>query len=186
MHMALSAKEWTVDDLAALPDDGQRYEIIDGELFATPSPVLRHQDAVLELAILLAAYLCRERTGHVVVAPSDVTFSRKTVVEPDVFVMPLVAGRKPLRFEDAGRLLLAAEVLSPSTARVDRVRKRKLYRDQGVGEYWLIDLDARIIERSTPADDRLEVIEDTLSWSPEGAVTPLLIDVRAYFRDVLE
>ena len=64
------------------------------------------------------------------------------------------------------------------------MKKRRVYREERVGEYWIVDLDARVIERSTPADDRVEVIADHLEWQPEGAAAPLVIDVERYFADV--
>src|SRR4051812_11711296 len=90
MHMAPGVKAWTVDDLAHMPDDGQRYEVIDGELFVTPSPALRHQDAIAELVHLLRPYVVGQAIGHLVFAPADVTFSPRRGVQPDLFVAPLV------------------------------------------------------------------------------------------------
>ena len=130
MHMPMLKRHWTVDDLADLPDDGQRYEIIDGELFVTPSPSLRHQEAIGELYLLLRAYLSRERVGHAFFAPADVIFSPIRAVQPDLLVLPLINGRRPDQFGYVGRLLLAIEVLSPSTARADRVAKRTMFRDE--------------------------------------------------------
>jgi len=100
--------------------------------------------------------------------------------------MPLVHGPRPKRFVEVGRLLLAVEVLSPSTARADRVTKRVLFRDEGVAEYWIVDLDARTIERSTPADPRVDVFVDRVDWRPEGAASPITIDLPAYFARVLD
>src|SRR5262249_42796315 len=127
MHMPTLKRYWTVDDLDDLPDDGQRYEVIDGELFVTPAPSLDHQAAVGMLHRILAEYLERERIGYVFVAPADVTFSPKRAVQPDVFVVPLVRGKRPRKFDEVKRLLLAAEILSPSTARADRVVKRTMF-----------------------------------------------------------
>lgn len=185
MAMARAAKVWTVDDLEHLPDDGRRYEVIDGELLVTPAPSLDHQEAIARLHLLLAPYVAAHRCGHVVFAPADVVFSPRRGVQPDLFVLPLAEGRRPRRFAEAGRLLLAVEVLSPSTARADRVEKRRVYREEGVAEYWIVDLDARVIERSTPADDRADVIVDRLEWHAEGAPVPLVVDVERYFEDVL-
>ena len=151
MHMPTLKRRWTADDLRDLPDDGNRYEVIDGELFVTPAPSWMHQRAAAELFRMIAAYLEREPYADVLLAPADVSFSRTRIVQPDVFVVPLVDGRRPRQFEEVGRLLLAVEILSPSTARADRVAKRVLFRDEGVREYWVIDLDARTIERTTPA-----------------------------------
>ncbi len=186
MHMPQLARHWTVDDVHALPDDGNRYEVIDGELFVTPAPRWRHQGAVAELYTLIREYLEGEPVGYVLFAPADVIFRPTRLVQPDVFVTPLVNGRRPDTFVEAGRLLLAAEVLSPSTARADRVAKRALFRDERVPEYWIVDLDARTVERSTPGDDRLEVLADTMVWQPNGASAPLVIDLAAYFTHVLD
>jgi Uma2 family endonuclease len=186
MHMPNLRRTWTVDDLQDLPDDGNRYEVIDGELFVTPAPSLTHQRAVLRLSRILGDYLDKEPVGELVIAPADVVFSGKRSVQPDLFVTPLVNGRRPRRFEEVGRLLLAVEVLSPTTARADRVVKRTLYRDQGVPEFWIVDLDSRTIERSTPTEARPEILVDELAWQPEGASSPLVIDVAAYFTAVLD
>lgn len=144
-------KVWTVADLADLPDDGNRYEVIDGELHVTPAPSLDHQEAAVRLYTLLAPFVDAHGFGTVVVAPADVSFSPTSGVQPDLFVMPRLDGRRARRFLDVGRLLLAVEILSPSTARWNRVKKRALYRKHVVPEYWVVDLDARVIERSTPA-----------------------------------
>ena len=83
-------------------------------------------------------------------------------------------------------MLLAVEVLSPSTARADRVSKRVLFRDEGVAEYWIVDLDARTFERSTPADPRVDVLVDRLEWRAEGAGSSITIDLADYFARVLD
>ncbi len=186
MRMPNLKRRWTADDLEDLPDDGQRYEVIDGELFVTPAPSLPHQRAVLELATILKGYLRAEGVGDLIIAPADVRFSDARNVQPDLFVMPLVRGPRPNRFEEVGRLLLAVEVLSPSTARADRVTKRVLFRDEGVAEYWIVDLDARTIERSTPADPRVDVLVDSVEWRPEGAASSITIDLPPYFARVLD
>jgi len=186
MAMPVLKRRWTVADLRELPDDGNRYEVIDGELFVTPAPTFRHQRAVGLLYRLLCDYLAVERIGHALFAPADVTFSEGRGLQPDLFVTPLVDGRPPERFEDAGRLLLAAEVLSPSTARADRVKKRRVYREEGVAEYWIVDLDARTFERTSPADGRVEVLDATVEWHPDGASMSFTVDVADYFQQVLE
>jgi Uma2 family endonuclease len=186
MAMPTLKRDWTVADLADLPDDGNRYEVLDGELFVTPSPSADHQTALQVLHRLLADYLDRERVGFVFVAPGDVTFSPRRLVQPDLFVVPLHDGRRPRRFADVKHLLLAVEVLSPSTSRADRVAKRTVYREEGVEVYWVVDLDARAIERSVPTDPRVEVLADQIDWRPTGARESLVIDVEAFFRRVLD
>ena len=177
---------WTVDMVQALPDDGRRYEVIDGELFVTPSPSYDHQEAVLALAVRLRGYLAAHRAGHAVIAPRDVQFGRDTAVQPDVFVVPLIGGRRPETSEEAGRPLLAVEVLSPNSARADRGRKRALYQRQGIPEYWIVDLDARVIERWRPGDERPEILSERISWQPEGAGEPLTIELPEFWGEVLD
>jgi Uma2 family endonuclease len=72
-----------------------------------------------------------------------------------------------------------------TTARADRVAKRMIYRDEGVNEYWIVDLDSRTVERSTPTEPRPEVLTDRLVWEPDGASIALSIDLAEYFATVL-
>ncbi|MGQ0714912.1 MAG: Uma2 family endonuclease [Gemmatimonadaceae bacterium] len=182
--MAMPATHWTVEMVRALPDDGKRYEVIDGELFVTPSPTLQHQRAAFELGVLLRAYVGTHALGDVLLAPADVLATEHVTVQPDVLVAPLIEGRKPRSWEDIGTLLLAVEVLSPSTARADRHVKRRLYQREHVPEYWIVDADARLIERWRPEDERPEILAEQLEWRPDPAHPPLIIDLPAYFRDV--
>lgn len=186
MGMAASRPRWTVEMVRALPDDGNRYEIVDGELLVTPAPSLRHQDAVLELAVRLREYVREQCIGHLIIAPADVEYDAHTMVEPDVFVVPLVRGRKPRTWQESGMLLLAVEVLSPSTARADRQIKRRVYQRHGVPEYWIVDVDARLIERWRPDDTRPEIVTDTIAWQPDPALAPLTLDLAHYFAEVVD
>ena len=175
MAMPAQPTEWTVEMVRALPDDGNRYEVIDGELYVTPAPSWTHQRAVLELAVLLRPYLREHFLGDVIISPADVLFGPRNMVEPDVFVVPLVEGAPPRAWEQVGRLLLAVEVLSPSTRHTDRGPKLDLYQRKGVPEYWIVDIDARLVERWRPRDDRPEVIANVLEWQPKADVAPLRI-----------
>ena len=191
MHMAVvtsdpesgQPKHWTSADLREIPDDRHRYEIIDGELFVTPAPSLRHQELSARIFMSIRRYLEVNKFGHVVYAPADVLLADDTVVEPDLFVIPLAGGKPPQRWEDAGRLLLAIEILSPSTARVDRTVKRLRYQREGVPEYWIVDGDARVVERWRPEDKRPEIVIDQLEWQAEQSLPPLIIDLRVLFND---
>ena len=127
---------FTEDDLADRPDDGHRYELIDGALFVTPAPNVRHQDCVGALYVLLRA--ARRPEHKVIMAPFDVRFSEMTVVEPDVLVTTRV-DVTPSRLEVAP--LLVVEVLSPSTRHIDLGTKRLVYEAAGVPAYWLVDPD---------------------------------------------
>ncbi|HXO84958.1 MAG TPA: Uma2 family endonuclease, partial [Gemmatimonadales bacterium] len=103
----------------------------------------------------------------------------------DVFVVGLVAGRRPREWSDIERLLLAIEVLSPSTARADRTTKRRLYQRAGV-EYWIVDLEARLVERWRPGDERPEILTERIEWLPAPGVVPLIIDLGGFFRRVFD
>jgi Uma2 family endonuclease len=186
MHMHAFSRQWTADDLIDMPDDGQRYEVIDGELFVTPAPSLDHQAALGILHTRLTEYLGRDSVARVFFSPADLRFSPRRAVQPDLFVVPLVDGRRPRTYRDITHLMLAVEVLSPSTARLDRVVKRRLYRDEGVDEFWIIDLDARTFERTTPLDSRVDVVDAVLEWHPEGASAPFVLDVPEYFAQVFD
>ena len=184
--MAMPATtRWTADMVRALPDDGKRYEVIDGELFVTPAPTLLHQHAAFEIATLLKPYVATHAIGVVVLSPADVLTAEHVMVQPDVFVARLVEGRKPASWKDVGTPLLAVEILSPSTARADRQVKRRLYQRERVPEYWIVDVDARLIERWQPEDERPEILLDRIAWQPDSLHPPLVIDLAEYFRDVI-
>ena len=185
MVMAPATKLWTAAEVQALPDDGMRHEVIDGELLVTPTPTWRHQDAAKQLFKRLSAYLDASAAGDVWFAPADVEFDESTMVEPDLFVVPTPHGRRPRSWSEAGRLLLAVEILSPGTARADRTIKRRLYQREGVPEYWIVDLDARLIDRWRPGQEHAETLEEQLVWHPEGARERLVIELRELFQEIL-
>ena len=187
MSMPAPARRWTVEEVRAMQDEERawpRYELIDGELLVTPAPRRLHQRAVAELFRLLDPYVRAHGVGEVELSPADIELEPGTIVQPDVFVSPLVEGRVPMQWPETTRLILAAEVISPSNARADRVTKRGFYSRVNVAEYWVVDLDARIIERNVGADPRPEVASHAMTWSPAGAAFPLTIDVPAFFARV--
>ena len=186
MSMPHPVGEWTAAMLAGLPDDGRRYEIVDGELLVTPAPSWAHQRAVRQLFMRLHSYLDQHGIGEAIMAPADVELDFRTVVEPDLFVVPSLPGVKPGSYAEAERLLLAVEVLSPSTARADRQIKRRRYQDTGVAEYWIVDLDARLIERWRPDDERPAIISETLEWAPVPTLSPISIDLPRLFAEALD
>lgn len=184
MAMPAVTTHWTVELRNTLPDDGKRYEVIDGELFVTPAPSWTHQVALIALMRRIDPYVRAQSLGHVLIAPADVELADDTVVEPDLFVVPPVAGRRPVDWADVGRMLLVAEILSPSTARLDHVRKRALYQSHRFPQYWVVDVDSRLFQRWLPGDDRPEILTERLVWQPEGAGEPLGIDLEEYFDEV--
>lgn len=165
MVMPALTRDWTAEMVRAIPDDLNQYQVVDGELFVTPAPTWRHGDILTELYLLFADYLKQHPVAHVKLSPQDVELDHRTLVQPDLFVVPLIDGRKPRTWKEAGQLLLAIEVLSPSTARLDRSVKRERYQRQRVPEYWIVDIDARLVERWRPDDERPEILTGTIEWA---------------------
>jgi Uma2 family endonuclease len=184
--MPQATNDWTAERVLALPDDGDRYEVVDGELLVSPSPELYHQDAVLALAVSLRSYAQSTGVGHVSISPADIELDEKTLVQPDVFVWERPVGRRPGRWKEIRTILLAVEVLSPSTARVDRQVKRQRYQRHGIPEYWIVDLDSRLFERWRPGDERPEILNDAIEWVPDTAKPSLTIDIQGFFSEVFE
>jgi Uma2 family endonuclease len=146
-------RRYTYDDLASFPDDNLRRELIDGELIVTPSPRFRHQVVLTELLFALVTWT-KQHGGRAVPARTDVRFSDETVLEPDVL---LVRAEHYDRIEEkyvSAAPDLVAEVSSPSTRHLDRVRKRAVYERFGVPEYWFVDLDSDCVEVHRLVDGR--------------------------------
>jgi Uma2 family endonuclease len=185
MGMPAQQIEWTAEMARALPDDGKRYEVLDGVLVVSPAPSPAHQRAVARLWSILDEHCSEHGIGQAMMSPADIEFSPRRRLQPDVFVVPPEIGLHFRRWSDVRSLLLASEVTSPSTARVDRGDKRTIFQDQPVPEYWIVDLDARIFERWQPDDDRPEILRDVLVWRPVPSVPELVIDLPDYFTSVL-
>jgi Uma2 family endonuclease len=182
---ALMPRIWTAAEVQALPDDPtHRYECVDGELLVSPTPRTLHQSAVTELALLLGPLVRSAGVGAIVCAPSDWVLDPRTLVQPDLYVVPLVEGRRPRTDEERGHPLLFIEILSPSTARFDRVVKRGRYQRAGI-EYWIVDLDSRLIERWLPGDERPSIHAERVEWQPANADAPFVIALEPFFTEVL-
>jgi len=188
MPAVSSPAYWTAAMVRELPDDGNRYECIDGELLVTPSPRWRHQDVVGELYVRLREWLGKEPIGKVTFSPADVELESGTLVQPDLFVVPRDGqGVLPREWHDIRALLLVIEVLSPSTARHDRITKRRFFARAGVPEYWIVDVDSRLVERWTPVDERPQIIgeDETLEWNPPGARAPFALAIGPFFEAIV-
>jgi Uma2 family endonuclease len=136
----------TYRDYEALPADGRRYELHEGELSVTPAPGTRHQRVIGAMHVLLRAHVEAHRLGEVFLSPVDCILSDTTVVQPDLVYLD--ATRAPLVSERGieGPPTLAVEILSPSTTTIDRNRKRQLYALHGIPYYWIVDPEARTVE----------------------------------------
>ena len=184
MGMPVPKDRYTVDALETMPDDGNRYELIDGELFVTPAPSRLHQRTQIAFVFRLLPY-ARALGLELLVAPVDVRASDITQTQPDILVLPLrFEGREATRWEQMSRLWLAIEVLSPATRRADREIKRAAYLGNGVREYWIVDAAARCVERWTAAKGTAVIERGTLAWHPVATADPLIVDLVALFREV--
>lgn len=172
--------------LDALPDDGQRYEIIDGRLFVTPSPAVPHQDIVGELYVRLRAYFAQGTVGKPMVSPSDVWRGERARnrVQPDVYVVRRTDdGERPEHPYHLRHLLLAVEVVSPGNPLLDYHVKRELYLNEAVSEYWVIDPSARVLTRWRSNDEPGETIHQTLRWKPDGMTDEFMLELPGFFDE---
>jgi Uma2 family endonuclease len=173
----------TIAELLALPEDGMRHELLDGVHVVTPAPALPHQRVVTELIYQLRTALQGGEDAEVFTSPADIMLGPDTLVQPDVFVVSLRQGDRLRSWSDVGVPPLVIEVLSPATAPRDRGAKRRIYQRAGVAQYWIVDLDARLVERWAPEDTRPEICDSVIEWSVPGD-SPLQIDLPRLFQAV--
>ena len=145
----------TYKDYLDMPEDGNRYEILDGELAVTPTPTLSHQLASGELHLLFRSWT-KVAGGLVIYAPATVYLAKDTILEPDLFWIS--ADNLPHRSD--GKIVrgapdLVVEILSPGTQSRDRGAKQQLYARFGVREYWLVNPMKRSVEIYTLAGGAL-------------------------------
>jgi Uma2 family endonuclease len=191
MFMAAThTQDWTLEDVERLIDAREgytpRYELVDGELLVTPGPNGRHQRIVAELFILVRAYVEEHRLGEARLGPGAVTLGPDTYFEPDLYVVPAVNGKRPRALDPVTQVLLATEVLSPSSARHDRVTKRRYFQAHGVPAYWIVDGEAEVFEIWNPGSERPAIIDQRLVWAPRLGVPPFELDVKHFFASVAD
>jgi len=178
-----SRRDWTVEELALLPEDGNRYEIVDGELLVTPAPSLVHQRALRELVRIMLPYL--ETTDlELFFAPTAVRWGPRSEVEPDLLLLPIILDTSVPYVRGLSSLVLAVEILSPHSVRADRHVKRVAYLANGVPDYWIVDTANRLVERWRSGDEEPEILVESLEWQPRDDHPPLVIALPAYFRRV--
>ncbi|MGH7703623.1 MAG: Uma2 family endonuclease [Gemmatimonadales bacterium] len=176
---------FTRDMLRELPDDGNRYELVRGELLVTPAPRPWHEVVAHRLHRLLEDFV--QASGlplHVFGSRSEISWGDSdTEVQPDIFVVPIDQART-LSWERLTDLRLVVEVLSPSSQRHDRFTKRHEYQRRRVPLYWIVDLDERVVEAWTP-DDHFPLFErERLVWHPAGAAEPFIHKFAELFRPI--
>lgn len=180
----MPARRWTEEEFKAARDaapPGERWELVDGEVLVTPSPHWRHQGIVVSLLEQLLPYCRSSGVGRVFTSPLDVKLAPGLVLQPDALVVPHSELRDEQYF--VSRLALAVEILSPSSARFDRVIKRPHYQRNRVPEYWVIDAESRTVERWQPDDERPAILSEALVWHPEGVSAELVVDIPSLFAD---
>ena len=141
-----------------------------------------HQRLISRLFVLIEAYVRENALGEAFPSPLDVKLEPGLVLQPDLLVVP--DGELRRRSDIVRHLLLAVEIVSPSSAHYDRVTKRPRYQRNRVPEYWVVDDISRTIERWTPDDERPELLAEQLVWRPTGASQPLALDLVQFFKDV--
>jgi Uma2 family endonuclease len=174
---------WTYDEYARLPDDGNRYEVLDGEVLVTPAPSTDHQYIVARLTRALMAYVEAERFG-VVLPDVDVLFATGQFLRPDLVVVPRSAREAVTsRGVDAPPALMI-EILSPSSRSIDRVKKPRRYGEFGVPEYWVVDPEERCVWvwRFTAGATEPDRLDRVVTWRPEGTTTPFEITIDEVLR----
>ena len=179
MAMPISVRRYTVADLERFPNDGNRYELLDGVLLVTPAPSHAHQIVVSRLFFRLAQAVMMDGAAHVV-SPGVVTVPPGIQLEPDILVYP---ARYPLqsKWSEIDEHWLAVEVLSRSSRVYDRDTKRDAYLALGVQEVWLVDRWKQVAEVSR-VRGRAEVVRDVLHWR----VPTFAREVEISLRDVFE
>ncbi|MCC7055439.1 MAG: Uma2 family endonuclease [Gemmatimonadaceae bacterium] len=184
--MCAAERRYTADDLADMPDDGNRYEVIDGVLYVTPAPVLSHQWVQARLIAVLPAYV--QAIGLMLfVAPTAVRASEITEVQPDLLIFdPARVDPDEERRLPMSSLVLAVEILSPSTRHRDRGLKRRTYLANGVAEYWVVDAKRRSVDVWQAGAETPDVRVDTLTWQPVVGHAPLVINLGEIFTRVFD
>jgi Uma2 family endonuclease len=174
---------YSAEMVRTLPEDGNRYETVYGELLVTPAPSAWHQEVIDRLRAELRLFLSRNPVGHLFSAPADISWGSDTLVQPDLFVVDVEEART-FDWSRMQTLLLAIEVLSPSTARYDRFTKRRLYQEVGVPAYWLVDPDRKLIEVWTHEATVPNIERERLIWEPLKCPQCFELAVSNLFRPI--
>ena len=178
MAMATATKKWTLEELHSLPDDGNKYELVRGELFVTPPPTYYHETISAKLTRILDPYVAKHGLGYVY-HPRAVMRFGGSEVEPDLMVRQPPSDAKA-DWDSAPLPTLIVEILSDSTRRRDQNQKRELYLEAGVAEYWMVDPERRTIT-VVRKDEPDVVAADTLVWSPPGTRESLTLHLLLLF-----
>ena len=185
--VAAARRVWTYRDLVALPDDGLRHELIDGEHVVTPSPAIPHQVILWNLTQLLGPYLRANPIGTALAGPVDVKLSLSTVLVPDLVYFTAERFARVVNEKHATAAPdLVVEILSPGTRRRDKGRKRAVYDREGVREYWIVDPEACSITalRRPGVDAGLTDVSTLTVAAGDILESPLFPGLQIPMRDV--
>lgn len=173
---------WTVEEVLALPPDRNRYEVVHGELLVTPSPNVRHQIVLGRVMYGVQSYLDRIGMQGFMPGPVDFFHGTEVYVQPDCVVAyfeELTESYRTMR-----HLRLVVEVISPSSARGDRLVKRAAYQAAGVETYWVIDPDRSVVEIWHPEDQFAEIATKELVWRATPDAPEMVLDLGPVFAPV--
>ena len=146
------------DDYCLLPED-KRYELIDGDLYMTPSPFSTHQRILGRVFNILTLHVEKRKLGEVGLAPWDIILSYEDVVQPDLFFISTSRLKIITEKNVQGAPDLAIEILSKSSLKRDRILKRRLYEKFSIKEYWIIDPDKKNIELVSWVENEFKTIK---------------------------
>jgi Uma2 family endonuclease len=180
MHRA--ATKMNYDQLCLLPEDGNQYELFDGELVMTPSPRPRHQEIVTKLAALLLQHVQSKSLGKIYVAPLDTIMDEYTVVQPDILFVSRERVAEVVKDWIEGAPDLVVEVLSPSTFHKDLRRKMHVYSQFGVREYWIVDPEEQTLALYERAGEKLRLARQFAS--DEVFQSPMFPDFQLEVRSI--
>ena len=171
---------YTAEMVRDLPDDGNRYETVHGELLITPRQRPWHQIVLSRLNTALTDYLHDQPVGYLLQSPADISWGEEILVQPDIFVVdPDEASTYDWTLMKT--LLFVGEVTSDTTTDADRITKRLLYQSVGVPAYWVVDPNQKVVDVWVPDATVPEVNKKTVEWHPTGAQEPMVLDLRELF-----
>jgi Uma2 family endonuclease len=182
--MPATIRRWTKARVQALPNDGNRYELVAGELLVTPAPTAWHQGVHWRLTIALTDYLRPLGLIETMrVTAADISWTKDDLVQPDIFVV--APEDLSLNWKTYKHLRLVVEVLSwPSSRRADRGPKRRLYQAHGVETYWVVDPDGHVVDVWRPGDAEAQIVADTLVWRVTPEAPELRVPLDEIFRAI--
>jgi Uma2 family endonuclease len=180
MFMATKRARWTRDELDRFPDDGNRYEVLDGELLVTPQAEFDHQAVAARLSFALYSY-CAEHSIGLAIGPGKVIFG-KNELQPDIEVVPGGLYRAGEKWATAPRPILVVEVLSPwgVSRRRDLSIKKDAYLQRGIDSYWVVNQEERCVHVWSSGSTEA-VVKSVLTWHPDPRIAPFEITIDRLF-----